>query len=139
MAEAAAEAVRKRLAVEVTKAATARSAAETLRAEAVAESTQLRVRSEHVSAREQEAEDGFAAKAEAAAAWRDNERTREVMAVMLDNMTLGVAMFDRDTKLAARNTFLVDPEGKIVKEFIGVQPGGHSEEVLAALGGLQKH
>src|SRR3954449_6779781 len=40
---------------------------------------------------------------------------------------------------AARNTFLVDPEGKIVKEFIGVQPAGHSEEVLAALGGLQKH
>jgi peroxiredoxin Q/BCP len=40
---------------------------------------------------------------------------------------------------AARNTFLVDPEGKIAKEFIGVSPAGHSEEVLAALGGLQKH
>lgn len=38
---------------------------------------------------------------------------------------------------AARNTFLVDPEGKIAKEFIGVQPAGHSDEVLAALGGLQ--
>jgi len=43
------------------------------------------------------------AKAEAAAAWRDIERTREVMTVMLDNMTHGVAMFDRETKLAARN------------------------------------
>jgi PAS domain S-box-containing protein len=43
------------------------------------------------------------AKAEAAAAWRDNERTHEVMAVMLDNMTHGVAMFDPATKLAARN------------------------------------
>jgi PAS domain S-box-containing protein len=43
------------------------------------------------------------AKAEAAAAYRDIARTREVMKVMLDNMTHGVAMFDRDTKLAARN------------------------------------
>jgi PAS domain S-box-containing protein len=43
------------------------------------------------------------AKAEAAAAARDIARTREVMKVMLDNMTHGVAMFDRDTKLAARN------------------------------------
>jgi PAS domain S-box-containing protein len=43
------------------------------------------------------------AKAEAAAAHRDIARTREVMEVMLDNMTHGVAMFDRDLKLAARN------------------------------------
>ena len=43
------------------------------------------------------------AKAEAAAAYRDIARTREVMKVMLDNMTHGVAMFDRDTRLAARN------------------------------------
>src|SRR5690349_3605901 len=43
------------------------------------------------------------AKAEAAAANRDIARTREVMKVMLDNMSHGVAMFDRDTKLAARN------------------------------------
>ncbi|HEY3634251.1 MAG TPA: PAS-domain containing protein, partial [Caldimonas sp.] len=42
-------------------------------------------------------------KAAAAAAWRDIERTREVMTVMLDNMTHGVAMFDRETRLAARN------------------------------------
>jgi PAS domain S-box-containing protein len=43
------------------------------------------------------------AKAEAAAAWRVNERTREVMAVMLDNMSHGVAMFDGATRVAARN------------------------------------
>jgi peroxiredoxin Q/BCP len=42
-------------------------------------------------------------------------------------------------KLSARNTFIVDPEGKIVKEFVGVHPDVHSEEVLSALAGLQKH
>ncbi len=43
------------------------------------------------------------AKAEAAAAHRDIARTREMMAVMLDNMSHGVAMFDRGMKLAAHN------------------------------------
>jgi peroxiredoxin Q/BCP len=41
-------------------------------------------------------------------------------------------------KLSARNTFLIDPAGKIVKQFIGVKPDVHSEEVLAALATLQK-
>jgi len=40
-------------------------------------------------------------------------------------------------KMASRHTFLIDPDGKIVKEFLEVNPGGHSEEVLAALGELQ--
>ena len=40
--------------------------------------------------------------------------------------------------IAARNTFLIDPRGKIVKEFIKVNPTGHSAEVLAALADLQK-
>jgi thioredoxin-dependent peroxiredoxin len=40
--------------------------------------------------------------------------------------------------IAARNTFLIDPQGKIVKEFIKVNPTGHSAEVLAALSDLQK-
>jgi peroxiredoxin Q/BCP len=41
-------------------------------------------------------------------------------------------------KLSARNTFIVDPKGKIAKVFTGVKPAGHSEEVLAALAELQK-
>ncbi|MGD1094749.1 MAG: peroxiredoxin [Bryobacteraceae bacterium] len=41
------------------------------------------------------------------------------------------------TKIAMRNTFLIDPSGKIVKVWTGVSPGRHSEEVLAALGALQ--
>jgi thioredoxin-dependent peroxiredoxin len=40
--------------------------------------------------------------------------------------------------IAARNTFLIDPHGKIVKEFIKVNPTGHSAQVLAALDELQK-
>jgi peroxiredoxin Q/BCP len=35
--------------------------------------------------------------------------------------------------VASRNTFLIDPSGKIVKVWTGVNPGKHSEEVLAAL------
>jgi peroxiredoxin Q/BCP len=42
-------------------------------------------------------------------------------------------------KLAARNTFIVNPEGKIAKVFTGVKPSGHSEEVLTALASLQAH
>lgn len=41
-------------------------------------------------------------------------------------------------KIAKRNTFLINPEGMIVKEWIGVNPNHHSAEVLAALQELQK-
>jgi peroxiredoxin Q/BCP len=41
-------------------------------------------------------------------------------------------------KYAARHTFLIDPEGKIVKAFTEVDPNKHSEEVLAALAEVQK-
>ena len=37
------------------------------------------------------------------------------------------------TKISARNTFLIDPQGKIAKVWTGVEPNKHSEEVLAAL------
>ncbi len=42
------------------------------------------------------------------------------------------------TKLSARNTFVIDPEGKIAKVFLDVKPSPHSDEVLAALAALQK-
>ena len=41
-------------------------------------------------------------------------------------------------KIAMRNTFLIDPNGKIVKVWTKVDPSGHSDEVLAALGSFEK-
>jgi thioredoxin-dependent peroxiredoxin len=38
-------------------------------------------------------------------------------------------------KIAMRNTFLIDPQGKIVKEWTKVDPHVHSAEVLAAIPG----
>jgi len=35
--------------------------------------------------------------------------------------------------MAQRNTFLIDPAGKVAKVWTGVNPAKHSEEVLAAL------
>lgn len=40
-------------------------------------------------------------------------------------------------KFAARNTFLIDPTGKIAKIFLGVNPQTHSAQVLAALDQLR--
>jgi len=39
--------------------------------------------------------------------------------------------------IAKRNTFLIDPTGKIVKVWTGVKPDVHSQEVLAELGSLE--
>ena len=50
----------------------------------------------------------------------------------------GSVMEYNGAKLSARNTFLIDPEGKIAQVFVGVKPGGHSEEVLSALDKLKK-
>jgi peroxiredoxin Q/BCP len=41
-------------------------------------------------------------------------------------------------KLSARNTFIIDPQGKVAKVFEKVNVKVHSEEVLAALAALQK-
>jgi len=40
-------------------------------------------------------------------------------------------------KYAARNTFIIDPDGVVRKIFKGVKPNGHSAEVLSTLGDLQ--
>jgi thioredoxin-dependent peroxiredoxin len=40
-------------------------------------------------------------------------------------------------KLSARHTFLIDPQGKVQKVWLQVDPKKHSEEVLAALNELQ--
>jgi peroxiredoxin Q/BCP len=40
--------------------------------------------------------------------------------------------------VASRNTFLIDPSGKIAKVWTGVNPSKHSEEVLAALSEAHK-
>jgi thioredoxin-dependent peroxiredoxin len=41
-------------------------------------------------------------------------------------------------KFASRHTFLIDPSGKVAKVYTSVDPGRHSEEVLAALDQLQR-
>jgi peroxiredoxin Q/BCP len=41
--------------------------------------------------------------------------------------------------IANRNTFLIDPGGKIVKVWTKVDPNVHSADVLATLGELQKN
>ena len=50
----------------------------------------------------------------------------------------GSQMDYKGSMMSARNTFVIDPEGKIAKVFAEVKPAGHSDEVLAALGELQK-
>lgn len=50
----------------------------------------------------------------------------------------GSVMDYQGMKLSARNTFIIDPQGKIAKVFIKVSPAGHSDEVLAALADLKK-
>jgi peroxiredoxin Q/BCP len=50
----------------------------------------------------------------------------------------GSVMDYNGTKLSARNTFIIDPKGKIAKVFLKVGPAGHSDEVLAALAELRK-
>jgi len=41
-------------------------------------------------------------------------------------------------KFAERNTFIIDPNGKIAKTYTSVDPARHSDEVLSALDELQK-
>ena len=50
----------------------------------------------------------------------------------------GSTMQYQGATMAARNTFIINPEGKIAKVYTGVKPAGHSEEVLKDLAELQK-
>ena len=44
----------------------------------------------------------------------------------------------KGVEIAARNTFIIDPQGKIQRVYSSVNPNQHSQEVLAALDELQK-
>jgi peroxiredoxin Q/BCP len=50
----------------------------------------------------------------------------------------GSAQEHNGTKMASRNTFLIDPDGKIARVYISVKPAGHSEEILNDLAVLAK-
>jgi peroxiredoxin Q/BCP len=50
----------------------------------------------------------------------------------------GSAVEHDGVKMAARNTFLIDPEGKIARVYLQVSPAGHSEQVLKDLAVLKK-
>lgn len=50
----------------------------------------------------------------------------------------GSTMDYNGAKYSARNTFIIDPKGKVAQVFMKVKVGPHSEEVLAALATLQK-
>jgi len=51
--------------------------------------------------------------------------------------TYGSVMQYNGNTLAARNTFLIDPNGVIRKVYLKVKPAAHSDEVLADLDALQ--
>ena len=50
----------------------------------------------------------------------------------------GSVMDYKGQKMAARNTFLINPKGEVAKVFVKVDPKTHSEEVMKALAELQK-
>lgn len=60
------------------------------------------------------------------------DTNHEVTAAYGSVLNLAVA------KLSARHTFLIDPQGVIVKEYPSVSPSRHSAEVLAELQQLQQ-
>src|SRR5881398_2558352 len=50
----------------------------------------------------------------------------------------GSVMDYKGQKLAARNTFIINPKGEIAKVYTGVKPADHSEQVLKDLAELKK-
>jgi peroxiredoxin Q/BCP len=43
----------------------------------------------------------------------------------------------KGVEIAARNTFIIDPQGNIERAYTGVDPNKHSQEVLTALDELE--
>jgi len=50
----------------------------------------------------------------------------------------GSVMEYQGAKMAARNTFLINPKGEVAKVYTGVKPAAHSDEVLKDLSDLKK-
>ena len=50
----------------------------------------------------------------------------------------GSVMDYKGQKLAARNTFIINPDGELVKVYTSVKPAEHSEQVLKDLADLKK-
>jgi peroxiredoxin Q/BCP len=50
----------------------------------------------------------------------------------------GSVMDYKGQKLAARNTFIINPDGEVVKVYISVKPAEHSDQVLKDLADLKK-
>lgn len=50
----------------------------------------------------------------------------------------GSVMDYKGAKMAARNTFLINPDGKVAKVYTGVKPADHSEQVLKDLAEMKK-
>src|SRR6185369_15296165 len=50
----------------------------------------------------------------------------------------GSVMDYKGQKLAARNTFIINPDGEVVKVYTGVKPAEHSDQVLKDLADLKK-
>jgi thioredoxin-dependent peroxiredoxin len=50
----------------------------------------------------------------------------------------GSTMDYKGTKMAARNTFLINPKGEIAKVYTGVKPAEHSDQILKDLSEMKK-
>ncbi len=50
----------------------------------------------------------------------------------------GSTMDYKGAKMAARNTFIIDPQGRIAKVYTRVKPAEHSEQILKDLAELKK-
>jgi thioredoxin-dependent peroxiredoxin len=50
----------------------------------------------------------------------------------------GSTMEYKGAKMAARNTFIINPKGEVVKVYTGVKPDEHSDQILKDLAELKK-